>query len=302
MGTPMLNRCKQLFFRLTGSLWLTLWALAATAANDHGLFFELRHGDAVVHLLGSAHLAASDIYPLRDVIIDAYDAADVLVVEVDIRAVDPQRLEKWVSTYGLYSHGESLRDHLQPVTWQRLQAHLQSNGLNAAMLQRYKPGLLITTLSTLALQAGGLSPALGIDAFFLERAHREGRTIVELESLESQLDLLAGLPEPDLLINRTLDEIAQLPTLTDRLFDAWRRGDTERLAKVLLQDNLQKHPGYRQMYERIYTMRNHAMTQRIRDLMADGKRYFVVVGAAHLVGDDGIVALLREAGYRVDQH
>jgi uncharacterized protein YbaP (TraB family) len=283
--------------------WVLLSICAATvqAAGDRGLFYRVEHDGAVVYLLGSIHLAQADMYPLRAALTDAYAAADALVVEVDINAVDPQRMLAWVNTHGLYPPGESLRDHLQPATWRRLQNYLRSQGIDSALVARQKPGLLVTTLSAMRMTAGGLSAALGIDAFFLDRAHRERKPIVELESFEEQLTLLSELPNPDLLINQTLDEMAELQAITDRMLDAWRQGDAERLAALLAADDLQQHPEYRVLFEQIYTRRNHAMTARVRHFLAAGGNHFVVVGAAHLVGEDGIVALLRRAGFKVEQ-
>lgn len=280
---------------------LVLLAANALAADDRGLLYRVERGTAVVHLLGSIHLASADLYPLRAALTDAYVDADALVVEVDIGAIDPQRLQRWIKAHGMYPPGESLRDHLQPATWRRLQTYLQNQGLDAANFVQQKPGLLVTTLSMLQMKAAGLSPELGIDAFFLARAHRERKPIVELESLEQQLNLLSNLPNPDLLINQTLDEIAELPELTDTLFDAWKQGDADHLAELLLTDGLQQHPEYQPLFEQIYSARNRAMAQRIGRLLTAGGNHFVVVGAAHLVGEDGLVALLRQAGLTVEQ-
>lgn len=280
---------------------LALLAANALAADDRGLFYRVERGTAVVHLLGSIHLASADLYPLRAALTDAYVDADALVVEVDIDTIDPQRLQRWINAHGMYPPGESLRDHLQPATWRRLQTYLQNQGLDAANFAQQKPGLLVTTLSMLQMKAAGLSPELGIDAFFLARAHRERKPIVELESLEQQLNLLSNLPNPDLLINQTLDEIVELPGLTDALFDAWKQGDADHLAELLLTDDLQQHPEYQPLFEQIYSARNHAMAQRIGHLLTAGGNHFVVVGAAHLVGEDGLVALLRQAGFTVEQ-
>lgn len=288
----LLQRCRSLGL-------LLLFAPALFAADDRGLIYRVGGGD--LYLLGSVHMANADFYPLRADIEQAFARTDGLVVELNINAIDPQRVQAWVARNGIYPPGESLRDHLQPATWQRLQSYLQEHQLDPALFTRQKPAMLVVALSAAQMSSAGFSPALGIDQHFLGEAQAQHKAVVELETLEQQLDLLSDWPNPDLLINQTLDQAAQLAGVMDSLSDAWKRGDADALATFLLDGELRRHPEYQPLYERIYIARNRAMTARIRNFLHGGRHYFIVVGAAHLVGDQGIVALLRGAGIQVEQ-
>lgn len=270
----------------------TLWA-----ADDRGLFYRVGN----VYLLGSVHMGKADFYPLRATITDAFNASDTLVVEVDVGAIEPVQLGNWITAHGTYPAGESLRDHLQPATWKRLETYLKNHHIDPALIAGQKPGLAITTLSVLQMQSIGFSSDLGIDGYFLQQARTRHKAIVELESLEQQLTLLSELPNADLLVNQTLDEADALPELMDGLIAAWKAGDAARLEQLLLRDSLREHPEYRPLFEQLYTRRNHAMTARIKTMLQSRQRCFVVVGAAHLLGSDGIVELLKKAGQRVEQ-
>lgn len=282
-------------------LWLCCLQVAfatpsASAAEDRGLIY--RAGN--IYLLGSVHMGKSDFYPLRTAITEAFGQAGALVVEVDLNAVDQQRLQAWIAAHGVYPAGESLRDHVQPATWQRLSAYLSKHRVDVALIAAQKPGLAIATLSQLQMQDIGFSSQLGIDEYFLQQARAQRKPVQELETLEQQLTLLSEFPNPDLVINQTLDEADQLPEVMDAMIAAWKAGDSRGLEK-LLQEDMNQNPEYQPLFDKLYTQRNIAMTARIKTLLQSGKCYFVVVGAAHLLGRDGIVEKLRASGIEVRQ-
>ncbi|MEE4661597.1 MAG: TraB/GumN family protein [Halieaceae bacterium] len=287
-----------IFFLALGLLLAatTLPAPDARAAGDRLLFWEVALPDATVYLLGSMHLASADVYPLRPEIMQAWERADSLVVELDITG--PRALEIQVAMLerGRYPAGRTLQDDLSPETWRRLSDRLEANGLPAPMMQALKPGLVVTTLSTLELVKLGLDPEQGIDRYFLALA-RGNKPVLELETVERQLDVLLDVPEPELLVAQTLGQLDELDTIMQRLIDRWKAGDGPALAKLVIEDELAAHPEYATLHKRMFDDRNREMTERIMALQGAGDTLFVVVGAGHLVGERGIIALLTRRGY-----
>jgi len=273
--------------------------LAATvqAAGDRLLLWEVDTPGSRTWLLGSMHLARPDIYPLRSEIVEAFNAADSLVVEIDIGGASRLAIQERMLARGAYPAGRSIRDELSAATWQELERRLDAAGLPAAAMESLKPGLVVTTLTTMEMVKLGLSPELGIDAHFLGLA-RGRKAIVELETVERQLSLLLDFPEPDLLVRQTLHQIDSLERILGELEDAWKRGDAEDLRRLVLDDELARHPEFEPLHERMFYARNRAMTERIAALQRRGGRQFVVVGAGHLLGDRGIVALLEKRGQK----
>ena len=86
----------------------------------------------------------------------------------------------------------------------------------------------------------------------------------------------------------------------DRLFNAWESGDTI-LLESLAFDDISETPVFAPYYERVYTDRNYNMAEKIEGLMLDDQVYFIVIGAAHLVGEEGLLSILEERGYEVNQ-
>jgi uncharacterized protein YbaP (TraB family) len=241
------------------------------------------------------HLATADIYPLRDTIMQAFASADKLVVELDVTGSNQLAIQQRMLERGMYPAGKSLRDELSPGTWEVLAERLEANGMPPELMQGMKPGLVVTALSTVEMMKLGLDPQLGVDRYFLERA-RDSKPIVELETVDQQLNVLLDFPKPDLIVQQSLGQLADLDRILDELVDVWKRGDAPALGKLLIEDELSEHPEYLALHQRMFDDRNRQMAERILAMQRQGGTYFVVVGAGHLVGDVGIITLLREQG------
>jgi uncharacterized protein YbaP (TraB family) len=279
---------------------LVLICTPAQAAGERLLFYKAESATTEVYLLGSMHLARADIYPLRPEIMQAFAASDSLAVELDISGGREQQIQQQILLRGTYPPGETIRDHLSEPTWKELQKAMVQSGLPVDFLQSMRPGLLVTTLSSLEMMKLGLSTEMGVDRFFLSQARTEKR-IHELETVEQQVNLLLGFPSAELLVQQSLDQLENMEMLMDQLVSVWKRGDAPALQKLMVDDEVAKHPEFRPVYERLLDHRNHAMAEQIDGFLRGAQRSFVVVGAAHLVGDQGIVALLEKRGYKLQQ-
>jgi uncharacterized protein YbaP (TraB family) len=266
------------------------------AAGDRLLFWQVDTPGATVYLLGSMHLASPDIYPLRSEIVQAFEGAGSLAVEIDVRGEKGAAIQQRMLQRGQYSGGRTLMDDLSPETWRNLSSRLEQNGLPPTMMLGMKPGLVVTTLSTVEMMKLGLNPEQGIDKHFLNLASAQNKPVLELETVDQQLDAILDIPQPDLLVKQTLAQLEELDTLMAELVDTWKRGDADGLARLVIEDELQKHPEFADLHRRMFDDRNATMTAKILDMQARGGKYFVVVGAGHLVGKQGIVAMLERRG------
>jgi uncharacterized protein YbaP (TraB family) len=279
---------------------LLLWALPVFGAGERLLFWEVTTEHAKVYLLGSMHLARPDIYPLREGIEQAFAESDALVVEIDIGGAARLAVQERMLQRGTYPEGETLRDHLSASTWRDLERQIQASGLPPEAMERLKPGLVLTTLTTLEMMKLGLTAEHGIDRHFLELA-RGHKPIIELETIDRQLDVLLNFPDPDLLVRQSLSQMAQIGQIMDQLVSSWKRGDADALRRLVIDDELAAHPEFGPIHRRLFDDRNREMVERVAALQAQGGRYFVVVGAGHLVGEQGIISLLSRRGQQPRQ-
>jgi uncharacterized protein YbaP (TraB family) len=269
-------------------------------AGERLPIWKISAGDADVVLLGSVHMAFADIYPLRQEIEDAYAAADQLVVEVDIGGANAVAIQQNMFQRGLLPAGEVLSEKLSEPVWKALEKYLRSRGLPIAGFQTLRPGLVVLTLTTMRLMEMGMDPELGIDQHFLKAA-RGNKPILELETAQQQIDLLLNFPDANLIVEQTLGQLDSIDLYMRPIYEAWKAGDANALNRLLLEDELAREPRYKAFYESMFDNRNYAMAQKIADYLAGSGRYFIVVGAGHLVGEKGIIALLERRGFSAQQ-
>jgi len=166
-------------------------------------------------------------------------------------------------------------------------------------LKRFKPWMLALTLLSLEWLKAGFDPDLGLDKHFYDRARAEGKAVQGLETLDFQISRFDGMTpnEQDRLLAQTLKELDTQRTAVTTLANAWKAGDSSTVERIVLQD-VRQEP---QMYQRLLVDRNRNWLPKIEALFARRGRAFVVVGAAHLVGTDGLISMLRARGYTVEQ-
>jgi len=277
-------------------------AAAVDSRDAHApryLFWEASAPGATLYLFGSIHIGRADMYPLSPAVERAFAASDALVVEANVAAVDPGQIARWMAALAMYQNGSTLDQKLAPATWQRLSKTATDLGLSTQLLSRQRPWLVSLTLSALTMQRYGYGDGLGIDNHFLRTAG--SKAIIELESIWQQLEFFHDFSdqEQEAMLIGTLDDIARGPELFQNMMDAWRAGADAELDSLLNNDAFRNDAAAQRLYRVLIVDRNAAMTDKLAALLKRGGTYFVVVGAAHLVGDQGIVSQLRERGYRI---
>jgi uncharacterized protein YbaP (TraB family) len=202
-------------------------------------------------------------------------------------------------TRGMMPAGQTLESVISADTMATVRAKVDELGLPLAPLQLFKPWALALTLEGLAWQKAGFNPELGLDKHFYDRAKEADIAVQGLETLDFQIAQFDGMPMPlqDRMLSETLKEMETTESAVGELAQAWKAGDAPAIAKVVLRD-LKSEP---QMYQRLLLDRNRTWLPKIEALFSRPRAAFVVVGAAHLVGSDGLLEMLKAKGYRVTQ-
>ena len=289
--------------RFTLFALLLLSATSTYARDDKAFFWRVESNDVTVYLMGSIHFADSSFYPLRKEIEDAFKQSDTLVVELDINKTDTNAYSNLIAEKGVYKNGRTIKDAITEETWLQLRQRLLHLNVQYDVIKHYKPGVLVLTLSSIQVMQMGFSPQLGIDAYFLTRALQKNnqKKIVELEKLEQQLDLFLNIPDGELLLKESLYSLDEAELLMADMVRFWKDGDEVLMNKLLFEDALTEYPAFSAIYDRLFYERNSQMTSKIDAMLKRQGHYFVVVGSGHLLGDKGIVTLLKEKGYNVER-
>lgn len=255
-----------------------------------------------IYLLGSMHLVPPDVYPLPAELLKIFHQCRSATFEVDQSKLSKEKLQQLITTRGIYEPGDALDNHISDRTRAELVKYTSTRQLSMDNLRRIKPWALSLTISVMELQRLGLDAQLGIDKYFLDEAKAQNKPVYELETAEFQVDLLAGFSEPfqDKFLLQSLLELKDMKTYIDALVSAWKKGDAKAMnEKVVLldKDNLDLEP----LRQKLLYDRNYDMKDKLEAFLKDQSQGFVVVGAAHLVGTQGLLNLFAKDGYKVEQ-
>jgi hypothetical protein len=279
-------------------LWVLLLLVGVSAAQADTSVWKVVKGENHLFIGGTIHVLAKSDYPLPAAFENAYRQSAIVVLETDMQKMQTPEFQTLLQSKIVYTDGRSLKTVLKKTTYQALEEHMSSRGLPIANFEQLKPGMVAITLTLFELQRLGLV-GTGVDEFFSLKARDDGKAIGQLESAEKQLAFLSTLGDgrEDALITQTLSEIQQLPQLMTSLKAAWRQGDRDKM-KALAITPIEKD--FPKVYQQLIVQRNMDWIPEIEQMLKTKQVEFILVGAAHLVGEDGILAQLAARGYTIE--
>lgn len=274
---------------------------ATTRAAGVGMMWKVTSPTTVVYLVGSIHAASDDMYPLPEAMEAAFKESKVLVVEVDVTKANTFALAMKAMKDGMYGNGDTLDKHVPAETWKKLEAFCGDMGVPVATISGMKPWLAGVTLQGLVAMKAGLDPQQGIDMHFLKAD--AGKRVVELETAEGQLDLMAGLTEDEQLamVDLTGEDAKSMQETLAKLMAAWKAGDEKMTEKLEAEEATTGGAAAKSIEKKLIEDRNGPMAEKIGKLAEGKEPVFVVVGAAHLLGEKGIVATLEKRGLKAER-
>jgi uncharacterized protein YbaP (TraB family) len=273
---------------------------AQTAATGRSFLWKVESGAGVLYLAGSVHALSADAYPLSPAFEQAFAAAGTLVEEIDLAEAESLSAAPALLAKGMYFDGRRFDTIVSKETATLVAARVKDAGLPLELIQSMKPWLVMVTMAALEAQKAGLDPSLGLDKHFFDRARASGKPVIGLETAMSQVERLDGMPEAlqEQLLRSTLEDLeTQRESLTS-IVNAWRSGDARSIERTLLSS----FTDYPAAYQSLIVERNRNWMPQIEKCLTQARPCLVVVGAAHLVGPDGLLAMLRQKGYRIEQH
>ncbi|MBN2407613.1 MAG: TraB/GumN family protein [Elusimicrobia bacterium] len=263
--------------------------------------WKLSGKDNYSYILGSVHIASSYMYPLSRAIQAAYDDSLVLAVEADVGGIEMERMTDFTLQYGIYIDGNTLREDISPELYEKVEHEMAEFGVDMERIDIMKPWLVGMTVMQMRLYRMGYTPAGGIDIYFLNRA-RDRKEIVELESVEYQLDLLGGFSDElqELILEQVFTDESLLADEMMNILVCWKTGDAEKMEEIMHR-SFNEDPKFKPVYDKLIYERNLHMCDKIMDYIQDDKVYFIIVGALHLVGKDSLLKMLEKKGVTVEQ-
>jgi len=279
-------------------LVLPLLAVAAIGQDAKPLMlWKATSGKNSAYMFGSLHIGDKSFYPLAATVEKAFADSDVLILEVDIKKVNMMAVAAMVMEEGMYSGDDTLWKHISPETRKGLEAYAKRLGVPADMFAPMKPWMASMTLAVLPFQKAGMDPNLGLDQHFVDESG--DKRIDALETAEWQIKLFTSLsPELQEKLLETEVQAERDPLAESReLVAAWQSGDAARVESLMRKYS----DGPPEFERKVLTDRNPHMADAVSHCLESTDHCFMVVGAAHLVGKDGVVDLLTRRGVKVQQ-
>jgi len=254
-------------------------------------------GAGRIFLMGSMHMGLGPMQ-LGPVLSDAFTRADALVMEVDPDEIGLLETLRLSSRYGQLPGSETLPQHLSPETYELLLAWCDRRGERAESYSPFRPWFAAAIVELKEYEARGHLTEYGSEEQFMRLAKQQKMQLEALESAEEQMQILSSM-SPGAQEQMLRSAVEADDEEFDELLHVWQRGDEEGLARILLRE--WDEPSARELLEALVVDRNLNMVERLHERMLDGRDRFVLVGAAHMVGEHGIPSLLAQRGYDVER-
>jgi len=263
--------------------------------------WEIQTDHGKSYLLGSVHLLKKEHYPLKDVIENSYEESDVLVLEIDLSGDNLLKAGMMMLQKGMYQGDETLKDNISEKAYQTVKEKLEAMDMDIEGFKKSKPWFLAMTVLEKKLMQMGFDPTYGIDMYFLRKA-KDKKEIKGLETIDFQIGLFEGFSkeESEKFLLSSILEADQLESEMDKMISAWINGNTKKMEEATT-ENIDKYPELSDFYKRLNDNRNVHMVEKIISFLNTGKSHFIIAGALHMVGKKGIVQLLKNKGYTINQ-
>lgn len=257
-----------------------------------GFLWEIEKENSTVYLFGSIHVGKEDMYPLSKPVEDAFENSNNLVVECDItNTLNALMAESKMR----YEENDNVYNHLTEEGKEKFDSLLNESNLSADYIKNYKLWVSKQLFLNTELRKLGYFSDYGVDKYFLDKAV-DNKKILELESLDFQIDLLNSLYDSESEKSSLTDvDMKESANEVDKMFKAYTDGDTTTMIELAM-NPLKETPT---IYKKMFVDRNVEMAEKIEGYLNTKDTYFVVVGSAHYLGDDSIIKLLEKKGYTV---
>lgn len=245
--------------------------------------------DSCVYLIGAMHFVKPDLANLTDKVWEVYKDSDILAVEIDNTVVTPE-IQKKQEEMLLSKDGKDLDTYFTPEQLQKIEKFLKPYQVTMDKAKNLTVMGLHNNIQTL-LYTGYVA---GTDSQLLMKAKKDNKEIVELETIEMQMNLLYNGTSEEYAeaVMTVIDNFENEKKNLNTMYEAYRTGNMEELGKIAFSDD-------EEVNKVMFYDRNIAMTDKIEIFLKENKKVLVTVGAGHIIGDKGINRLLEQKGYKV---
>lgn len=268
----------------------------AVEAPPKPAMWKIADADTTVYLFGTVHVLPPTLSWHSPAVDKALDEAKAVYFETDTEG-DQAAFREILNRLGLYEPSERLSDRLELKDLELLRSALAKLDLPLIAIESMRPWYAGIVISEAVVRKAGYDVSSGVESVMRPVARKAGKEIRFLETVEEQMSSFATLPE-DVQIRFLTSGLTEIDSASQELGDlvnAWKAGNVEALSRLLIDEDLGTIPD---LHDALLTHRNANWAPEIDTLMKSEAGTFVVaVGAAHLVGKDSVLEMLKPLGY-----
>ena len=278
---------------------LVLCLLMAAPALCETSVWIAETDSSVMYLGGTIHILRESDRPFPPEFDRAYNASEILVFEADYDQLKSPEFNQTIMARAVYSDGQTLDRVLSAEAYKKLGEYCATNGLDLTMMNQYKLWMVVISLLTMKLQKMGADQE-GLDAFYHGKATTDNKSIKELETIEEQIKVLTTMGDGNesAFILYSIEDLKKASETFEKMVAAWKTGDEKTLLDLIINDIKEKFP---ELYKMLFVDRNMNWLPIIEEYMLTPETEFVLVGAGHLIGEEGVIAQLKKLGYKVEK-
>lgn len=278
--------------------FITLYCLSTVTFANSSVWKVSKNNDHIF-IGGTIHILPEEEFPLPNEFLNAYKNTDQIILEAQLPDPNDAAAQQAMLAQMSYSNGKSLQTILTPDTFKLLDKYFSTISSDINQFVLFKPGFVISIMALIELQKAGISGE-GVDAYFEDLAVKEQKKITYLETAEMQFTMLSNLGKgyEDEFIKSNLELNSSFTEFFQQTLDAWRTGNAARLESLI---NIAAIESDEKSYDALFTNRNKNWIPQIEALFNNTNKEFVLVGTGHLFGKDGLLELLKNKGYKVEQ-
>ena len=251
-----------------------------------------------VYLGGSIHLLRQTDYPLPNEFDIAYDNSEITVFEANASEMKKPEIAQKLISKCMYKGSTTLKDVLSPDTYNKLSAKSMELSIPIENIHKFNPSFATIILTAAKLQQLGVN-AEGVDNHYLTKSINDDKQTFFLESIDEQMDLIANISNEneDKFVEYTLNDFEHIEKEFEVLIASWRNGTSAIMIKHI--NEMKKE--FPNIYDSLILRRNENWTSKIEKYFQTKETEFVIVGALHMYGEQGLIKLLKNKGYKIEK-
>ncbi len=264
------------------------------------------------YLFGSVHVGEDWMYPLPDYVLEAFNESTALALEVDVTKYekDTEHATNSLLAY-VYRDGTTIRDHISEELYNEAVAIMKDTVFASMLptLEYIMPAFWEQIITQTYYESLGFDFQKGVDRHLVKLAKEANKPIYDVEDALEHATFQAKFSEElqELILKDAVEsykaDSEELLTAVEELITAWALGEPDLLIPLLKEskfENAEEERLYEEYNEAVLTVRDRIMADYIMDVIKRGEKVFVTVGAAHIVGDESVSGMLKNAGYTVE--